>query len=266
MGLPRFSPKQRDDPARAFPIRCMLSLPERRTWGKSTAHSSRRGDIVRPAGQSTRQPNRGAGKDSRAHFMRIARMPHDRRSRRVLLAILGLVGVAMSVAAGCARSSNLRTSAGPLPELAPAGALHPDTGGAAPAVNPPGPSSAANPGGPAAGPTTGMPSMPISASGAPTPPSSSSARAPAAATPLPDGTEAANPSRPEPGRRRRSNREATRPRRRCRRRPSWTRNSVGPGRSPASTSNPSMPSRRPFPCPIRSRRRPLRRRPRWSSS
>ena len=29
-------------------------------------------------------------------------MPHDRRSRRVLLAMLGLVGVAMSFGAGCA--------------------------------------------------------------------------------------------------------------------------------------------------------------------
>ena len=66
-------------------------------------------------------------------------MPHDRRSRRVLLAMLGLAGVAMSVARRLARSSNLRTSAGPLPELAPAGELHPAAGGAAPAVNPPAP-------------------------------------------------------------------------------------------------------------------------------
>ena len=57
-------------------------------------------------------------------------MPHDRRSRRVLLAMLGLVGVTMSV--GCMRSSNLRTSAGPLPKLSPAGELHPVAGGSTP--------------------------------------------------------------------------------------------------------------------------------------
>jgi hypothetical protein len=53
-------------------------------------------------------------------------MPHDRRTRRVLLAMMGLIGMAMSV--GCLRSSNLRSSPA-LPELSPAGELHPDPAG-----------------------------------------------------------------------------------------------------------------------------------------
>ena len=86
-------------------------------------------------------------------------MPHDRRSRRVLLAMLGLVGVTISV--GCLRSSNLRTSAGPLPELSPAGELHPVVGGSTTAgANPPSTTPWPNPGGcrgPASGGTSGGP-------------------------------------------------------------------------------------------------------------
>src|SRR5690242_20091832 len=54
-------------------------------------------------------------------------MPHDRRTRRVLLAMVGLAGVAVSV--GCMPSANLRSSTGSLPELTPAGELHPVPGG-----------------------------------------------------------------------------------------------------------------------------------------
>ena len=53
-------------------------------------------------------------------------MPHDRRTGRILLAMTGLVGLAMSV--GCMRSSILRTSAGSVPELSPSGELHPVAG------------------------------------------------------------------------------------------------------------------------------------------
>ena len=53
-------------------------------------------------------------------------MPHDRRTGRILLAMTGLVGVAMSV--GCMRSSILRSSAGSVPELSPSGDLHPVAG------------------------------------------------------------------------------------------------------------------------------------------
>src|SRR4051812_47040108 len=101
-------------------------------------------------------------------------MPHDRRTRRVLLAMVGLAGVAMSV--GCMQSSQLRSSAGPLPEPSPAGGLHPVPGGATSATPPtpataPGPSDRGgivpvtrptihpgpNPGGPAANSSEGLP-------------------------------------------------------------------------------------------------------------
>jgi hypothetical protein len=62
-------------------------------------------------------------------------MPHDRRTRRVLLAMMGLIGVAMSV--GCMRLSNLRSPAGSLPALSPAGDLHPDAGGTTPGTSSP---------------------------------------------------------------------------------------------------------------------------------
>jgi hypothetical protein len=67
-------------------------------------------------------------------------MPHDRRTGRVFLAMMGLVGVAVSV--GCMRSSNLRSSAGTLPELSPAGELHPVAGEATPGTSSPAPANA----------------------------------------------------------------------------------------------------------------------------
>lgn len=123
-------------------------------------------------------------------------MPHDRRSRRVLLAMLGLAGVAMSVGAGCARSSNLRSSAGPLPELAPAGELRPAGGAAAPGANSPTPPDGANPGGSAMSWSQSTPSMPISTNvdPSPTPTSNPNAATPAGGSPVPTGTEAANGS------------------------------------------------------------------------
>jgi hypothetical protein len=140
-------------------------------------------------------------------------MPHDRRSRQVLLAMLGMVGVAMSV--GCARSSNLRSSAGPLPELAPAGELHPDAGPAAPAgkaptpapatgspgpdaiASPPCPASddGTNPRGSAASPSRAAPFNNLE----PIPTSPSNPVNPAGASRDPDGTEAANEAAPGAG-------------------------------------------------------------------
>jgi hypothetical protein len=138
-------------------------------------------------------------------------MPHDRRSRRILLAMLGLVGVALSVAVGCARSSNLRSTAGPLPDLVPAGELHPDAGAVARGVNSPAAVAGAgssdrdviaprshpardrgpNPGGSAAGASPGAP-----ASIAPISRSTSNGATPAMGPPVPDGTEEANQSAP----------------------------------------------------------------------
>ena len=114
-------------------------------------------------------------------------MPHDRRSRRVLLAMLGLVGMTISV--GCLRSSNLRSSAGPLPELSPAGELHPLAGGSTTAgANPPSTTPAPNPGGSAAGPSQVAPA----ADRALTPASTSNPVVPAGASPAAGGTEAVN--------------------------------------------------------------------------
>ena len=46
-------------------------------------------------------------------------MPHDRRTRRTCLILIGVVCSAVPI--GCLRSSNLRPASGPLPELTPAG-------------------------------------------------------------------------------------------------------------------------------------------------
>jgi hypothetical protein len=46
-------------------------------------------------------------------------MPHDRRTRRTSLIMIGVVCSAVPI--GCLRSSNLRPDSGPLPELSPAG-------------------------------------------------------------------------------------------------------------------------------------------------
>jgi hypothetical protein len=51
-------------------------------------------------------------------------MPHDRRSRRTSLIMIGVVSAAVPI--GCMRSSNVRPGGGPLPELSPAG--QPQTG------------------------------------------------------------------------------------------------------------------------------------------
>ena len=121
-------------------------------------------------------------------------MPHDRRSRRILLATLGLVGMTMSV--GCMRSSNLRTSAGPLPELSPVGEVHPVAGGSAPTgANPPSTTPAPNPGGSAAGP----PEVAPAADRALTPASTSNPVVPAGAAPAAGGTGAVNDAAPAGG-------------------------------------------------------------------
>ena len=51
-------------------------------------------------------------------------MPHDRRTRRTSLILIGVVCSAVPI--GCLRSSNLRPSPSPLPDLTPAGELQAD--------------------------------------------------------------------------------------------------------------------------------------------
>ena len=136
-------------------------------------------------------------------------MPHDRRTRRVPLALMALAGVAMSV--GCMRSSNLRSSAGPLPELSPAGELHPDPGGTTPGTSSPTAAAATGPsnreaiappprpavdpgpdsGGPAATSSTGVPATSL----APSP--TSNPAAPGGASPPPAGNAAASGTVPD---------------------------------------------------------------------
>jgi hypothetical protein len=135
-------------------------------------------------------------------------MPHDRRTARVLVAMIGFVGVAMSV--GCLRSSNLRASPEAIPELTPAGDLHPAAGGTTSGTNapaPPSPSPASTPARDSIEPppTPALDSSPNtgettagSAQGMPAP---RNAPAPVAspnpsATPAPGDTEAASESAP----------------------------------------------------------------------
>lgn len=129
-------------------------------------------------------------------------MPYDRRTARVLLTMMGLLGVAAMV--GCMRPSNLRSSAGTLPELSPAGELHPVSGEATPGSNSPTTAGAStswapNPGTPSSRPPVdpGTPPAPASTSASqegsaaiPAPPAISDP----ANTPAPLGQPSASPA------------------------------------------------------------------------
>lgn len=112
--------------------------------------------------------------------------------------MLGLVGAAMSV--GCARSANLRSSAGNLPDLAPAGTLEPAAVGSPARLNPP----------PASYPTSSTsaaaPDRGVVATAAPSTSGTDVTATSLPTGPIPDGglvpddsTEAANGSAPGAG-------------------------------------------------------------------
>jgi hypothetical protein len=118
-------------------------------------------------------------------------MPHDRRTGRFVLAMMGLVGVAVSV--GCLRSSNLRSSAGSIPELSPVGDLQSAPVGSASGTGSPSPSKAAAPSGGAA---IATPTRPTPDPG-PTPEGPAGNPAPGARTPA-DTSVPDVPSSPSP--------------------------------------------------------------------
>lgn len=120
-------------------------------------------------------------------------MPHDRRTARVLLATMGLVGVA--VTAGCMRPATLRSSAGSVPELSPAGELHPVAGEANPGTSPttavsPATSWARNPDQPVSRPAPAPVPSPAPPAANPSPAGSTGTAA------QPEATDAADPPVP----------------------------------------------------------------------
>ena len=119
-------------------------------------------------------------------------MPHDRRTGRVLLAMMALVGVAVS--AGCMRSTNLRTSAGSLPELSPAGELHPVSGEATPGTSSPKPTGATTSW--TRGPTTTPPRSALDPEPRPSPPAVATTPGGPAPSGAPGGSEPVEASSP----------------------------------------------------------------------